>query len=311
MPTATLENLRLRASVNRYIRRFFETRQLLEVEPPVLVSAPVSDPWIESVTARCSEQTFYLHTSPEYAMKRLLVAGSGAIYSLGKVFRSGEAGRRHNPEFTLLEWYRLGYDDRRLMGEVAELLAGLLPDLEVQTLTYRNWFEQSLGIDPHRATAQELAALAHQCFDTAIESDDRDLWLDLLVSHHLEPAMAPGLTFICDYPASQAALARIVKDDTGQLVARRFEAFLDGMELANGYWELSDAGEQRRRFEADQRKRRAAERPVHPLDEKFLAALEQGLPDCAGVALGVDRLLMCLADAERIGQVLAFDIHQV
>ncbi len=301
-----MTHLELRASLNRRIRQFFEARQVLEVEPPLLLSAPVSDPWIESVRARCGGRDCYLHTSPEYAMKRLLVAGSGAIYSLGKVFRDGEAGRRHNPEFTLLEWYRPGFDDRRLMTEVVELLSALIPDLPVRTLSYRNWFAQSLDLDPHSASVERLATEARRRIDTAIESDDRDLWLDLLVTHCLEPAMEKGLTFICDYPASQAALARVLPDDTGQPVARRFEAFLDGVELANGYWELTDPVEQRRRFALDQQRRQSAGLPVHPLDEHFLAALEQGLPDCAGVALGVDRLLMHLAGADHIDQVLAF-----
>ncbi|MGD8175971.1 EF-P lysine aminoacylase EpmA [Marinimicrobium sp. ARAG 43.8] len=310
-PSASLEALRARARLYTQIRMFFAGREVLEIEAPVMGAAAVTDPFIDSVSAQCGGRTFYLQTSPEFAMKRLLAAGAGAIYSLGKVFRNGECGRKHNPEFTLLEWYRPGWNDRQLMSEVADLLTGLMPGLSVSYLSYRQWFQNSLGIDPHTASVKTLAALARERITIEAEDEDRDFWLDLLVTHVLETSLGDGLTFVYDYPRSQAALARLGVDDQGETVARRFEAFIGGMELANGYWELTDAQEQRRRFAADQTRRRALELPIYPCDEKLVAALAHGLPDSAGVALGVDRLLMCLTGAPHIRDVLAFDAGQL
>ena len=305
-PSASLEALRARARLYQQVRAFFAEREVLEIEAPIMGAAAVTDPYIDSINARCADTTYYLQPSPEFAMKRLLAAGSGPIYSLGKVFRNGEKGRRHNPEFTLLEWYRTGFDDHQLMAEVAELFEYVLPGLSVRKLSYRNWFKP-LQLDPHTASAAELEAVAREWIDTGIESDDRDLWLDLLVSHVLEPQLDPGLVFVYDYPASQAALARLTRDSTEQLVARRFEVFLNRMELANGYWELTDAQEQGARFSADLAKRAQEQLPTYPSDGKLLQALEHGLPDSAGVALGVDRLLMCILGVNAIGEVLAFD----
>lgn len=305
-PSASLANLRARAQLYQEFREFFAERSVLEIEAPVMGAAAVTDPYIDSVIAQCAGRNYYLQSSPEFAMKRLLAAGSGPIYSLGKVFRNGESGRRHNPEFTLLEWYRPGFDDHQLMQELTDLIGHLMPGLETEKYSYRDWFQRHLGVDPHSASTAELELLARQHIETGIVSDDRDLWLDLLVSHVLEPKLSPGLTLIYDYPASQAALARLATDDQGQKVARRFEAFLNGMELANGYWELTDAQEQRLRFDADLDKRRHENLPCYPSDEKLIAALDAGLPNSAGVALGVDRLLMCLVDAQTIGEVIAF-----
>lgn len=306
-PSASLDQLRLRARLYQRIREFFAEREVLEIEAPVMGAAAVTDPFIDSVPAQCAGRTYYLQTSPEFAMKRLLAAGSGSIYSLGKVFRNGERGRKHNPEFTLLEWYRTGWDERQLMREVEALIEAVMPGLEVTYLSYRDWFVRHLGIDPHIASADELSALARSRITIEADEEDRDFWLDLLVTHELEASLGGGLTFVYDYPASQAALARLDKDEQGQTVARRFEAFIGGMELANGYWELTDAEELRRRFDADQAKRRALDLPVYPSDNKLLAAMTAGLPDSAGVALGIDRLLMCLGGATHIGEVLAFD----
>lgn len=306
-PSASLANLRARADLYQHLRAFFAGRGVMEIEAPVMGAATVTDPYIDPVRAECGGRTYYLQTSPEFAMKRLLAAGVGPIYSLGKVFRNGECGRRHNPEFTLLEWYRPGYDDHRLMDEVAALVDGLLPGLTVSRYSYRDWFQRHLHLDPHTADVAELRQVACEHIETGIESEDRDLWLDLLVSHVLEPRLGSGLTFVYDYPASQAALARLGRDARGQTVARRFEAFLGGMELANGYWELTDPGEQRQRFIADGSKREREGLPVYPGDEKLLAALEHGLPDSAGVALGVDRLLMCITGVQTIGEVIPFD----
>lgn len=303
--------LHLRADVYRALRDFFYQRQVLEVDMPTLASSFVSDPYIEPIVAQCSGRAYYLQSSPEYAMKRMLAQFGDSIYSLGKAYRHGEQGRRHNPEFTLLEWYRPGFDDHRLMAEVAELLQGLLPALEVKKISYREWFMQALGLDPHQASDAQLrqCTLDHITIETA--QLGRNDWLDLLVSHVLEPKLPQGLVFVYDYPESQAALARITKDDTGVRVARRFEAFLHGLELANGYWELTCAQEQRARFNADLALRAKQGLPHYPLDEKLLAALEHGLPACAGVALGVDRLLMQMANVDSIEQVLAFDFSRV
>lgn len=305
-PSASLDNLRARAQLYQKLRGFFAARSVMEVEAPVMGAAAVTDPYIDSVTAQCAGRSYYLQTSPEFAMKRLLAAGCGPIYSLGKVFRNGESGRRHNPEFTLLEWYRPGFDDHQLMQELADLIVSLMPGLNIEKYSYREWFQRHLGIDPHTASAEELEAVARHHIETGIVSGDRDLWLDLLVSHLLEPKLGSGLTFIYDYPSSQAALARLATDGLGQKVARRFEAFLNGMELANGYWELTDGREQRQRFAADLVKRERENLPRYPSDEKLVAALDAGLPDTAGVALGVDRLLMCMVGAGTIGEVVPF-----
>lgn len=305
-PSAPLANLHQRAHLYQQVRGFFAARGVMEIEAPVMGAAAVTDPYIDSVIAHCAGRSYYLQSSPEFAMKRLLAAGCGPIYSLGKVFRNGESGRRHNPEFTLLEWYRPGFDDHRLMQELTDLVISLMPALETEKYSYREWFQRNLDVDPHTASASELEAIARQHIETGIVSDDRDLWLDLLVSHLLEPKLGPGLTLIYDYPASQAALARLAIDDRGQRVARRFEAFINGMELANGYWELTDAREQRQRFCTDLDKRERENLPCYPSDEKLIAALDAGLPDTAGVALGIDRLLMCMVGAKAIDEVIPF-----
>ena len=306
-PSGSLEALRQRAQLYQQLRTFFAQRQVLEIEAPVLGAAAVTDPFIESLETRIGERPYYLQTSPEFAMKRLLAAGSGPIYALGKVFRADERGRKHNPEFSLLEWYRPGWDEHQLMLEVSDLLGELIPGLSVTKLSYRDWFQNNLGLDPHRASAGDLETLARERIEIHTPAQDRDFWLDLLVTHKLEACLPKGLTFIHDYPASQAALARLDRDAHGQTVARRFEAYLGGMELANGYWELTNAEEQRRRFEADSKRRRTLGLKAHPGDSRLLGALAHGLPESAGVALGVDRLLMCLTEARHIREVLAFD----
>lgn len=245
-------------------------------------------------------------------MKRLLVAGSGCIYQIARVFRDGEAGRRHHPEFTLLEWYRVGFDHHRLMDEVVELVSELLTDRLLlaapEWLSYREVFERYLDLDPHRVTVAELATCA-ECLEVPIPPGmpmaDVDPWLDLLLTHCIEPHLGQGrLCFVYDYPASQAALARLRPGDP--LVAERFELYLNGIELANGFHELSDAAEQRRRFEAENGMRRIQGLPAMPVDEGLLAALEAGLPACAGVALGFDRLVMLTAGKDALAEVLAF-----
>ena len=313
-PSAPLAKLKTRARLLRRIRAFFQAHDVLEVDTPILSSAAVTDPHIDSYSIKDprSGESRYLHTSPEFAMKRLLAAGSGSIYQLCKVFRQGELGQRHNPEFTLLEWYRLGFDHQQLMAEVdelvRELLDGYFPLGETQRLTYRDAFVLYAGLDPHTSSISQLQAkVKQQGIDvTGLNDTEKDPWLDLLMTHVVEPALPRYCpVFIYDYPASQAALARIRQDNPP--VAERFELYIYGMELANGFHELTDTQEQRQRFEADNRARQAARLAPMPLDEHFLAALAAGLPACAGVALGFDRLVMLAAGAKSISEVLAFD----
>ncbi len=321
-PGADLATLRLRAELLARIRAFFAARGVLEAETPVLSAAAITDPHLASFGTLYSGpgplygRTLYLHTSPEFPMKRLLAAGSGCIYQIARVFRDGEAGRRHNPEFTLLEWYRVGFDHHRLMGEVAELvselLAGKLALAEPERLSYRELFQRHLGLDPHRTSAPALAACAERQnvpIPPGMPADDPDPWLDLLLTHCIEPELGPGrLTFVYDYPASQAALARLRPGDPP--VGERFELYVNGVELANGFHELGDAEEQRRRFERENAVRQASGLPVMAVDEHLLAALGTGLPDCAGVALGFDRLAMLAAGKKSLAEVLAFPLDR-
>jgi len=302
--------LRARAALLARIRAFFAARDVLEVETPLLCAAGITDPSIEPLLVERGislKQARYLQTSPEYAMKRLLACHGLPIFQLARAFRDGEAGARHNPEFTLLEWYRPGFDHHALMAEVAELIRSCLGERPLHHYSYRQLFLDTLALDPFTATLDELQSVARARLDTGTISGDRDLWLDLLMSHLVEPQVADrGMCFIYDYPASQAALARIETVD-GVAVGHRFELYVDGIELANGYLELLDAEEQRRRFEQDNLRRRELGLPERPLDERLLAALEHGLPQCSGVALGVDRLLMLSTGVSDIRKVLAFD----
>jgi len=308
-PTAAPDVLRLRANLLATTRQFFTDRGVLEVETPLLAPGGITDPSIEPLVVLegvSLEGPRYLQTSPEYAMKRLLAANPEPIYQIAKAFRDGEAGARHNPEFTLLEWYRPGFDHHRLMDEVAELVTALLPGRDVCKTGYRQLFIEELGIDPCIAKPSELQNLARDYIDPGDLEGDCDMWLDLLMSHVIEPRLADrGLCFIFDYPASQAALSNIVEVDDAQ-VGQRFELYVDGVELANGYCELLDATEQRRRFVSDNLRRKERGLPARPLDERLLSALEHGLPFCSGVALGMDRLLMLQAGVADIREVLAF-----
>jgi lysyl-tRNA synthetase class 2 len=250
-------------------------------------------------------------SSPEYAMKRLLAAGSGDIFQIAKAFRNGEVGRRHNPEFTLLEWYRLDFDLHQLMHEVAQLIGLLLTpslgSLQWHYWSYRQAFINILDLDPHAASDEEVKSCALKHVDIALhEPTPRDIWLDLLMSHCIEPAL-PKACFIYDYPASQAALARLAKDEQGIQVARRFELYINGVELANGYHELTDAAEQERRFAADNQARESLAKGSMIPDVRLIQALQAGLPDCSGVALGIERLLMVALGATDIAKVMAFN----
>lgn len=308
LPSATAVTLRRRADLLAAIRHFFEQRDVLEVDVPLLGVTGVTEFNIQGLSTVANGGVAYLQTSPEYYMKRLLASGLGAIYNLGKVFRDGEQGRRHRTEFTLLEWYRPGWDEDRLMAEVAELLvaAGFARAATPDRHRYGDLFTRVTGCDPHRADLAQLRQLAAQYAGANWAQAERSVCLDLIFSLAVEPQLPKGLVFVHDYPACQCALATLGEDQRGNLVARRFEAFVDGAELANGYFELTDPAEQRRRFDADNRLRQAHKLPAVTPDEKLLAALAAGLPVSAGVALGVDRLLMALLGLERIQQAVPF-----
>jgi lysyl-tRNA synthetase class 2 len=314
-PTADQAALQARARLYAGLRRFFADAGVMEVETPLASRAGLPDPALESWrtawSAPAGVEPLWLQTSPEFPMKRLLAAGSGPIYQICKVFRDGERGRRHHPEFSLLEWYRPGWWLEQLMAEVADLVRGALgqPERPVEMLTYRDLFRSCLGLDPFHARTEELQAQARAIAGAKDLALDRDGWLDLLLTHCLEADLGRGrLTFIRDYPPSQAALAQIRPGP--EPVAERFELYLEGLELANGFLELTDPQEQRRRFEQDQAQRRDLGLVVPPLDECFLAALAAGLPASSGVALGLDRLLMVKMGASHIDQVLAFPIER-
>ncbi|MEO6799059.1 MAG: EF-P lysine aminoacylase EpmA [Rhodanobacter sp.] len=308
-----IASLRMRAHLYALIRAFFAERHVLEVETPILSAAGNTEPNIESFTTCFSghvdagARERWLRTSPEYPLKRLLAAGVGDCYELGRVFRNGEAGGRHNPEFTMLEWYRVGWDHRRLMQETIELVTAALALMErraeVVIQSYRQLFLDGLGLDPMHDPIEKLQAPLDK-FGIDPSSLRRDDWLDLLITHRLQPALPRDrITVIHDYPSSQCALAKIRAGDPP--LAERFELYLGPYELANGYHELNDAGEQRTRFERDNAVRRDRGTPQPAIDERLLAVLD-AMPDCAGVALGVERLLMCMADSDAIADVLAF-----
>lgn len=309
-PSASLEALRGRAAVIDRIRQFFAAREVLEVDTPALSVAAVSDPQLfpfatAFVRDGGGEPVWrYLHTSPEYPMKRLLAAGSGPIWQLCKVFRNGESGGRHNPEFSMLEWYRPGFDHHRLMDEVDELVGDILGCAPARRVGYATLFAELLELDIHCCSEEQLARQGHERCGFVGELS-RDGWLELLFSHCIEPTLTEP-TLVYAFPATQAALAMIVEGDDAVPSAARFELFVRGMELANGYLELTDPDEQSRRFSADSQQRKELGRAVLPVDDLLVQALRAGMPSCAGVALGVDRFVMLALGAERIDQVIAF-----
>ncbi len=319
-PTASREALVQRARLLERTRAFFAARGVLEVETPVLSRAVVSDPQIESLSTQIAgiEGRFYLATSPEFAMKRMLAAGYGDLYQIGRVFRDGERGRWHNPEFTLLEWYRIGFDDAALMSEVEELARALLEPKRTwrtaERLSYAEALRRHVGIeDAHTASVATLEAAAlHAGVACAGAPLERDALLDLLMGLAVGPKLGHERPcFIIDYPASQAALARLKPGPAGApRRAARFELYIDGLELANGFHELADPVEQRRRFESDLEVRRARGAPVGPIDEHLIAALTAGIPECAGVALGFDRLAAVALGARSLAEVMAFPIGE-
>ncbi|GMQ53260.1 elongation factor P--(R)-beta-lysine ligase [Halopseudomonas aestusnigri] len=313
-PSATIDALRRRAGIINRIREFFAERGVLEVDTPSLSHAAVSDPFLHPFATEYVPEgggqaaMLYLHTSPEYPMKRLLAAGSGAIWQLCKVYRNGEIGRRHNPEFSMLEWYRPGFDHHQLMDEVDALVRAVLAGESARRVTYAAVFAEHTGLDIHQCSDADLQRLAAARCGFQGELS-RDGYLNLLFSECVEPRLqAP--TMVYAFPASQAALARVVEGDDRVPSAARFEMFVKGMELANGYFELTDADEQLRRFEADQAQREALGIAALPIDMPLVDALRSGMPSCAGVALGVDRLVMLALGASTIGEVIAFDTQR-
>jgi len=313
-----LSALHLRARLNALIRAFFADRGVLEIETPILSAAGNTEPNIDSFHTTFSGHIDagppwrWLRTSPEYPIKRLLAAGVGDCYELGRVFRNGEAGGRHNPEFTMLEWYRVNWNHHQLASECAELVREALTLVNrvpsITSLDYRTLYQRTLGLDPMLATDSELQAAFGQTVinPTGLTRDD---WLDLLMTHRIQPDFpADQLLILTDYPASQCMLAQIAERD-GIQIAERFELFLGPLELANGYHELRDANEQRHRFERDLATRRTRGHALPPVDDSFLTALPS-LPDCAGVALGIDRLLMAMLGTDKIADVLAFEFAQ-
>lgn len=312
-----MKMLQARADLLRMIREFFFERQVLEVVTPVLGAAGVTDPHISNIQVLLGSRRLYLQTSPEYAMKRLLAAGSGPIYQIGPAFRGGESGRRHNAEFTLLEWYRPDFTLQQLATEAGDLmnrvfkLFAIGPVAEAH-VAYEDAFQKRYGANPHTMELQALRSLAETSLPEGllahisdlIDEGTRNDLLDALFSHAIEPTLK-GLTFVFDYPASQAALAETGQSEAGYSVARRFEVFLQGTEIANGYLELRDAQILAERMQSNNNLRRARDLPLIPPDEALLAALP-GMPVCSGIALGIDRLLMLLTGANSLDEVIAF-----
>ncbi|KPZ51688.1 Elongation factor P--(R)-beta-lysine ligase [Pseudoalteromonas sp. P1-13-1a] len=316
-PSASIETLKKRAAILRTIREFFYTRNVMEVETPSLSSASVTDVHLASFNTQfvgpghAGGLPLYLQTSPEFAMKRLLAAGSGPIFQLCKAFRNEEAGRHHNPEFTMLEWYRPGFDEFALMDEMDELMQLILNVEPAERLTYQQAFEQVLSLDPLTATLAQLQALAcdHGFADIAKNETNKDTLLQLLFCMKVEPTIGQTKPcFVYHFPASQAALAQICEHDNR--VAGRFELYYKNMELANGFNELTNAKEQAKRFDEDNAYRAANGLNHVPMDRRLIAALEHGLPKCAGVAMGIDRLVMLATEKETIKEVIAFDVDR-
>lgn len=321
-PTCSVRALRARAELLATIRQFFAARGVLEVETPLLSRSVATEPGLQAFTCHYHSAAgrpgslLYLQTSPEFAMKRLLAAGSGCIYQICKAFRDGERGRHHHPEFTLLEWYRLGFSLDELMDEVEALLGPILAgspySAPAERLAYRSLFQQQTGVDP---IAAPVSALRQCARDIGLADaarwcgEDRALWLDFLFSTHIQPGLGrSGPCFVYDYPACLPSLAR--RHPTESELVERVELFLGGLELANGFRELTDPEEQAARFARDLAERQAQGLPSLPMAEELLSALAAGLPDCSGIALGLDRLLSLLLDADSLDDVLAFPVER-
>lgn len=318
LPAATWERLRQRGQLLRRLRQFFDDRGFIEVDTPILSADTVIDRHLDPVPVTLAADPrqpdvgprYWLQTSPEFGMKRLLAAGAQAIYQVTKAFRLAERGPLHNPEFTMVEWYRVGDDYQtgmQLLADLAEVMFERGPALR---LSFTEIFQNTLGIDPHRAEIGELADTAARLgIDVAFEADDRDAWLDLLLVEAIQPTLGTGQPVIVyDFPASQSALAQVRPGPPA--VAERFELYVDGLELANGYHELLDAGELRRRNHLANQQRMADGKPPLPVESRLLAAMDAGLPSCSGTALGFDRLVMAATGAKSIDEVIAFPIER-
>jgi lysyl-tRNA synthetase class 2 len=316
-PACSLDVLQLRAQMLSQLRVFFAQRNVLEVETPALYPFTNPDPMIEGfevLETQHSSDSLYLQTSPEFAMKRLLAAGSGAIYQICRAYRQSESGRYHNPEFTILEWYRPGYTLHQLMAEVEDLLVQVLPESclqhQVVYVTYQAVFSKAVGIDPLSASINDFVIAAEILgYPEAqmICADNQSEWLDFMFSHVVQPNLPRQcIVFVYNYPACQSALARLHPQQPE--VAERVEVFIDGVELGNGFQELTDSEEQRQRFIRQQMERKEHGITVPSLDKYFLAALDAGIPETAGIAIGIDRLLMLACGADDISQVLAFPL---
>lgn len=316
-PSAQIEQLRSRAKIMQQIRAFFAKRDVLEVETPIMSQAAVTDIHLQTFKTQfvgpgyAKPVDLYLMTSPEFHMKRLLAAGSGCIYQICQAFRNEEAGRFHNPEFAILEWYRVGFDLYQLMDEMDELLQMVLATPKGEMMTYQEAFINSLGICPLESSMSELKQLAVQLnlANIAEQEEDRDTLLELLFSVGVEPKIGQERpAFVYNFPASQAALAKINPEDSR--VAERFEAYYKGIELSNGFHELADGPEQLIRFKQDNAKRAEMNLASQPIDMNFIAALDAGFPDCSGVALGLDRLIMLALQGETIADVMTFPVDR-
>lgn len=321
-PGCSLQVLKKRAWLLQEIRSYFRRQEVIEVETPVLCRTVGTDPHLDYFRTGLTfegagrEPGLYLQTSPEFSMKRLLAAGTGSIYQICKAYRNGESGRMHNPEFTILEWYRVGYDLDLLIGDVDELLVRVIglsdPDHASERIRYREVFMRHLGLDPLTAEIRDFRRFAEASGDFSAKTlcgDDVRLWQEYLFACRIQPHLGKsGLCYVYDYPAEQSALARLKADDAR--VAERVEVFLQGVELGNGFAELGCAEEQRERFQRDLEIRRLQGQELPCLDERFLAALEAGLPDCSGMALGLDRVLMLLVNAASLDEVLSFSLSR-
>ncbi|MHA3982727.1 EF-P lysine aminoacylase EpmA [Acinetobacter venetianus] len=313
-PTCSIDALKARAAMYQKIRQFFAERGVLEVETPILSQAGVTDVHLASVQVQRhiygKLNTQYLQTSPEFPMKRLLASGSGAIYQICKVFRDDEHGRKHNSEFTMLEWYRPALDLKGLMHETADLLELCLShrfgEVRPYLLSYKHAFQDRLEINPLQASLEQLKGVANRVGLNLDLGDDRLAYMDLLFSHFVEPSLGfDGPVFLTDFPPEMASLAKVKQDEDGELVAARFEVYIEGLELANAYDELLDADVLAARFEADNTERLKQGLSTIPTDQNLLAALPN-MPECSGIALGIDRLLMVSMNKMKIDQVIAF-----
>ncbi len=291
-----------RALLLSEIRSFFLAKEVLEVETPILGRAGVCDPHLKNLTTQINDKQYYLQTSPEFAMKRLLCSGSGSIYQISKAFRDDEQGRLHNPEFTMVEWYRTGFDYFQLMDEVEELVSKLIGVKDFQRITYQDVFQKTVGIDPTFATHDQLENIAGNITGQTTKND----LLDLIMGTKVLPAL-DGALFIYDYPPDQAAMAKI-RGDVGCNIAERFELIVNGIELANGYTELTDPEEQKERFNNENKQRELMGMETMQVDQHLLKAMSEGMSECSGVALGFDRLLMLIMNKNSLSEVMPFPI---